>query len=205
MKNYLYGLLLGLTVTTVPLIAVSQSDGKTLDDYLAEVTKDTKPEEVPAEPTDSSVVCAGCTDTEQEVAEFFFEEGGVTDPTALAVVMGAVKQESRFNPSVCEGGAITSYRGCRRGGFGLIQFTSRHRYNGLGRYARQNGLRPESLNAQLGYILTEREWLKAANIFRQTGLSINSYFHAGKIWLGYGIGGNRYAYARDFQKRLVVS
>ena len=51
------------------------------------------------------IICNGCTAAEQETLEFFFEEG-ITDKHALAMIMGSIKQESRFQPSVCEGGLI---------------------------------------------------------------------------------------------------
>ena len=143
------------------------------------------------------ITCIGCTTEETKTLKFFFKEG-VTDVYALAMIMGSIKQESRFKPDVCEGGFITSWSGCTRGGFGLIQFTSAHRYYGLGHYARSTGQRPESMQTQLEYIITEPEWQAAERIFKKPGLPMHSYDYAGKIWLGYGIKGNRLRYAWQY-------
>ena len=56
------------------------------------------------------------------------QERGIEDRNALATVMGNIKQESKFNSNICEGGARVSYHGCRSGGYGLIQWTSIGRY-----------------------------------------------------------------------------
>ena len=148
------------------------------------------------------ITCEGCSFAEQETLEFFYETG-VKDKHALAMIMGSIKQESRFQPSVCEGGFITTWRGCTRGGFGLIQFTSNHRYYGLGNYAARTGQAPEALKTQLEYIVTEREWVKASSIFKQEGLPMNSYDYAGRIWLGYGIKGNRLYYAWQYVDKIA--
>ena len=128
---------------------------------------------------------------------------GVKDKNALGMIMGSIKQESRFLPAVCEGGFITTWQGCTRGGFGLIQFTSAHRYYGLGDYAASTGQNPESLTTQLEYILTEKEWQQASTIFKKMGLPMASYDRAGYIWLGYGIKGNRLYYAFDYARRIA--
>jgi len=162
------------------------------------------PEVVVEEPVveEPEITCKGCSLAEQETLEFFYDEG-VTDTHALAMIMGSIRQESRFQPSVCEGGFITSWRGCTRGGFGLIQFTSYHRYYGLGDYASRTGQAPEALNTQLEYIVTEREWQSAAAIFKREGLPMGSYDYAGKIWLGYGIKGNRLFYAWQYVSKIA--
>jgi len=148
------------------------------------------------------VICNGCSYNEQQTLEFFHDTG-VTDKYALAMIMGSIKQESRFQPAVCEGGFITSWQGCTRGGFGLIQFTSSHRYYGLGNYAQRTGQAPEDLNTQLEYMVTEREWHMASSIFKREGLPMGSYDYAGKIWLGYGIKGNRLYYAWEYVNKIA--
>ena len=148
-----------------------------------------------------AVSCSGCTPNENKTLNFFHSKG-VTDHYALAMIMGSIKQESNFKPSVCEGGYITSWAGCTRGGYGLIQFTSSHRYYGLGSYARRIGQAPEDLDTQLKYIVTEKEWLTASSIFKKDGLGMPSYDYAGKIWLGYGIKGNRLNYAWQYVSRI---
>jgi len=166
-----------------------------------------EPEPEPAvvvkeEPKPKLITCNGCTDTENKTLQFFHLTG-VKDKNALGMIMGSIKQESRFLPAVCEGGFITTWEGCTRGGFGLIQFTSSHRYYGLGRYAASTGQHPESLNTQLEYILTEKEWKQASKIFKQMNLPMSRYDWAGYIWLGYGIKGNRLYYAFDYARRIA--
>ena len=168
-----------------------------------------KPQTEPAAPPEQiikvepkpTISCIGCTTAENKTLNFFHSRG-VKDHYALAMIMGSIKQESNFKPSVCEGGYITSWAGCTRGGYGLIQFTSSHRYYGLGSYARRIGKAPEDIDTQLKYIVTEREWKSASAIFKQDGLGMPSYDYAGKIWLGYGIKGNRLNYAWQYVSRI---
>ena len=85
------------------------------------------------------IECPQCTAPQQYVLEQLQTSAGVTDRTALAVIMGNIQQESNFKPNICEGGAIVPYDHCLRGGYGLIQWTSKNRYNGLGtHYAKRN-------------------------------------------------------------------
>ena len=76
----------------------------------------------------------GGTPEEQYVLEQLQEHTRITDPNALATILGNIKQESKFIPNICEGGARVSYRDCTRGGYGLIQWTSVNRYDNLGRF-----------------------------------------------------------------------
>ena len=66
---------------------------------------------------------------EQYVLEQLQEHTNITDPNALAAILGNIKQESNFRANICEGGARVSYRDCRSGGYGLVQWTSINRYN----------------------------------------------------------------------------
>ena len=166
---------------------------------VPEVEEEVVVVEVP-EP-EPEITCKDCTPVEEQALEFFHDKG-ITDKYALAMIMGSIKQESRFKPNVCEGGFITTWSGCRRGGYGLIQFTSAHRYYGLGRYAQRTGQPPEAAQTQLEYIVTEREWEAAKKIFAKQGLPMHSYDRAGKIWLGYGIKGKRLMYAWDYAARI---
>ena len=149
------------------------------------------------------ITCLGCSPVEQTTAEYFHSVG-VKDKKALSVIMGAIKQESRFEPLVCQGGAKTGYHGCKTGGFGIAQWTIQERYNGLGLFAARTKQDPDTLFTQLQYATTEREWKSAYKTFKQTGLAMNSYFHAGRVWLGYGIKGSRHKYAYDYAKRIYV-
>ena len=68
-------------------------------------------------------VCEGCTENEKVVLEFL-QDRGIDDKVALAVLMGNIKQESKFHTNICEGGARVPYHQCHSGGFGLIQWNT---------------------------------------------------------------------------------
>lgn len=133
----------------------------------------------------------------------YLQEYGITDKYALATILGNIKQESRFETRICEGGARTGYSGCHRGGFGLVQWTTLKRYVGLGRFASSIGADPNSIHTQLRYMTSEVEWQQVAHIFKKPGDSINGYMRAAKFWLGWGIHGRRTAYAHDYLNRLT--
>jgi hypothetical protein len=145
--------------------------------------------------------CSNCTAAEQTVLTFL-HENEIKDKAAQAVILGAIKQESRFNSNICEGGRRTAYSQCGRG-YGLIQWTYPSRYYGLGSYARQIGQRPEALDTQLRYMLTEVEWRRVAPTFTTAGLPMNTYINAEHRWIGSGIRGNRTQYAYDYLGRIT--
>jgi hypothetical protein len=142
-------------------------------------------------------VCKGCTDIENRVLRALQDEG-ITDKVALAVVMGNIQQESRFQTNICEGGVKTGYHGCHRGGFGLIQWTTVGRYNGLGATARGLKLDPNSIDAQLAWMFKEPEWKAVVHKFRTPGQSMSYYMNAAYRWLGWGIHGARTSYAQKY-------
>ena len=65
------------------------------------------------------VVCLDCSPHERIALNFLQEKRKIRNINALAVVMGNIKQESRFDHLVCEGGQRTGYKKCHSGGFGL--------------------------------------------------------------------------------------
>ena len=142
------------------------------------------------------------TDSETKVLDFL-QDRGITDRAALATILGNIRQESLFQTNICEGGARTGYHGCRRGGFGLIQWTTLGRYNGLGRFAKTYGGDPNTLETQLRYMVNENQWVSNEHIWKTPGKSINSYMNAAYRWLGWGIHGNRTAYAHDYYNALT--
>ena len=154
-------------------------------------------------PKEERWVGQGFTATETAVLNFF-QDYGINDRASLAVLLGNVKQESRFETNICEGGTRPGYHGCRRGGFGLIQWTTQGRYAGLGRHAQATGGSPTELNTQLAYLVTEVEWKKVEHIFKDEGRSISSYMQAAYRWLGWGVHGNRTVYAQDYYGRLSL-
>ena len=147
------------------------------------------------------IVCGNCSKEEKLVLNAL-QDQGITDRHALAVIMGNIRQESKFDSIVCEGGRRTGYHGCHRGGFGLIQFTSVHRYDGLGRFARGNQMNPDHIKTQIQYVFTEREWKRAEVGFKRPGKSTAYYMNHAYTWLGWGIHGNRTYYSNQYLKLL---
>ena len=143
----------------------------------------------------------GFTEAETIVLNYL-QEYGITDKHALATILGNIKQESRFEPTICEGGARTGYRHCHSGGFGLVQWTTTKRYVGLGRFANSHGLDPNKLETQLRYMTSEVEWQKVASLFKSQGDTIEGYMRAAKFWLGWGVHGGRTSFAYEYLARL---
>lgn len=149
-------------------------------------------------------ICKGCNEYENQALKVL-QDRGISDKNALATIMGNIKQESTFVPNICEGGARTSYRGCKAGGFGLIQWTSIDRYNGLGHFAYKIGSDPSSFDTQIKYIFEEPQWLRIEEKLKTPGKSIDRYMAYAYSWLGWGIHGARTNYAYDYSRRLVAS
>lgn len=143
--------------------------------------------------------CPSCSPNEK-IALDFLQDRGIKDKYALATVMGNIKQESKFNSNICEGGARVTYKNCLYGGYGLIQWTTLNRYVGLGKFATRYGCDPSELTCQLRYMLTEPQWIKASETFKTPGLTIDNYMNAAYYWLGWGIHGNRTHYTNQFVK-----
>ncbi len=143
----------------------------------------------------------GFSETETKVL-LFLQSRGITDRNALAVILGNIKQESKFDTQICEGGQRTGYERCYRGGFGLIQWTSPGRYRGLGHFAKRYRLDPNSLEAQLRWMVNEREWQSVEHIFKAPNQSSGSYMNAAYRWLGWGIAGNRTHYSNNYYEAL---
>ena len=83
-----------------------------------------EPVAIPVVPYVPTWKCETCTPEEQYVLAELQEHTRITDRNALATIMGNIKQESKFIPNICEGGARVSYSDCHSGGYGLIQWTS---------------------------------------------------------------------------------
>lgn len=215
---------LAVAAVTAPAIASVSNLDAAIDEFTEvaqSVSQETEPELIALEailnevgnpitevqiaeaPAEQRWMGQGFTEAETAVLNYF-QEYGITDRAALAVLLGNVKQESRFDTQVCEGGTRPGYHGCRRGGFGLIQWTTQGRYSGLGRHAQAIGGSPTELDTQLSYLVTEVEWKKVEHIFRDEGRSISSYMDAAYRWLGWGVHGNRTTYANDYYNRLYM-
>ena len=149
------------------------------------------------------VVLKNPTPQEAKVLEVL-QARGITDPAALATIMGNIKQESRFITNICEGGARVPYQGCLVGGYGLIQWTTPSRYDGLGHHARMLGLNPSSFEAQLSWLFQEKQWLDVEHKFKEGGKSVDQYMRYAYRWLGWGVHGARSHYSFDYLKRMEV-
>ena len=182
---------------------------KTLEDALAEVptpTVEVEVAEVVEEPKVETVmryVLPNATATESRVLRAL-QERGITDKNALATIMGNIKQESRFHANICEGGARIAYQHCHRGGYGLIQWTTQGRYDGLGRHARNVGHSPSTVEAQVSYLFTEVEWRAIEASLKNRGNSIAYYMNRAYRWLGWGHHGRRTQYSHEYARRLVL-
>ena len=148
--------------------------------------------------------CPTCTDNEKYVLEQLQEKTRITDPNAIATILGNIKQESKFIPNICEGGARVSYSDCRSGGYGIIQWTSIGRYNNLGKFTTKFGYNPSSLEGQTAYMINESVFQRYLPEFEGSGRTISQYMVPAYYWLGWGIKGNRELYAYDYTKKMVL-
>ena len=145
----------------------------------------------------------GGTPEEQYVLEQLQEHTRITDPNALATILGNIKQESKFISNICEGGARVSYGDCHIGGYGLIQWTSIGRYNGLGKFCEKYGCDPSSLEGQTRYMINENVFQRYLPEFEGRGRTVSQYMVPAYYWLGWGIKGNREIYAWEYSKKLA--
>ena len=167
-------------------------------------TQETETKEVVPKPKVKRLVCKGCNTNESRTLEFL-QDRGITDKNALATIMGNIRQESTFTPNVCEGGARVSYGACRRGGYGLIQFTCASRYNGLGTFAARIGGDPSTLDTQLRYMITEPQWRGIEDRLKVPGKPIEYYMRLAYSWLGWGHKGARTDFAYNYVNKMVLT
>jgi hypothetical protein len=147
--------------------------------------------------------CPSCNKNEQYVLAQLQERTNISDRNALATIMGNIKSESGFRPNVCEGGAIVPYQQCRRGGYGLIQWTTQARYSGLGKFCKKYECDPSSLDGQTRYMINEVHFQKVLPEFEGHGQPVHQYMVAAYYWLGWGIKGHREHYSYNYTKKLV--
>ena len=189
MRNLIKWLMVGLVAIPGSSVAIEQ----------VEPTAEVSVEEVEAEV--EILIGSNLDPTEKRVLDFFIERG-ITDKMALSVLLGNIKQESLFVTNICEGGARVPYHQCHSGGFGLIQWTTVGRYDGLGRHARNIGGDPSTLETQLSYLVTEPQWLAIEHKFKTEGQSMSYYMNAAYYWLGWGIHGNRTHYSHHYYANM---
>ena len=160
---------------------------------------------LPVIPYEASWKCEDCSPEEQYVLAELQEHTKISDRNALATIMGNIKQESKFIPNICEGGARVSYRDCHSGGYGLIQWTSIGRYDGLGKFCDKYECDPSSLEGQTRYMINENVFQRYLPEFEGRGKTVRQYMVPAYYWLGWGIKGSRELYAYDYHKKLVWS
>jgi len=168
-------------------------------------TQETETKEVvPEKPKVTRLICKGCNHNESRTLDFL-QDRGVTDKNALATIMGNIRQESTFTPNICEGGARVPYHACRRGGFGIIQWTNAPRYKGLGYHAARIGANPSALDTQLDYMLYEGDWKMIEPHMKTPGKTIHQYMKLARKWIRWGDHGARTDYAYNYAKRLIAT
>jgi hypothetical protein len=188
-------------VIGAPLVA--ESVQQVLEVKEEKLTEEKLTEEKPTVVKEDRWVLPHGTKNERYVLQAL-QDRGITDQYALATVLGNIKQESRFVPNICEGGARISYGSCNYGGYGLIQWTSYNRYRGLGTYSFNRGMNPSTIEAQTAYMFAEYQWQKFEPKLKNPGQSIGYYMNGAHRWLGWGIHGNRTYYANSYLNRLQL-
>lgn len=168
-----------------------------------QVVVEPKPVEIPVVEYKSTWKCPECTLEEQYVLKKLQERTNITDRNALATILGNIKQESKFVPNICEGGARVSYTECKVGGYGLIQWTSIGRYKGLGNFCAKYACDPSSLEGQTRYMINESIFQKYLPSFEGNGQTVQQYMTPAYYWLGWGIKGKREYYSYNYSKKMV--
>ena len=191
-----------ISVMIKALVAAAVIGGSFL---LPEVPPAVEPVAIPVVPYEPTWKCEDCTPNEKYVLAQLQEQTRITDRNALATIMGNIKQESKFIPNICEGGARVSYRDCRSGGYGLIQWTSLGRYNNLGKFCDKYQCDPSSLEGQTRYMINESVFQRYLPEFEGSGKTVTQYMVPSYYWLGWGIKGNRELYAYDYVKKITWS
>ena len=160
---------------------------------------------LPVIPYEASWKCEDCSPNEKYVLEQLQKQTKISDRNALATIMGNIKQESKFIPNICEGGARVPYNACHSGGYGLIQWTSVGRYRNLGKFCAKYGCDPSSLEGQTRYMINESVFQRYLPEFEGRGKTVSQYMVPAYYWLGWGIKGPRQTYAYQYTKKLVWS
>jgi len=201
--NLMFKKLLALSlITSIPAACAYPSISEIKTPPEVDVTVNEE-KAIPIEVVKKSWKCPGCNYNEKYVLEKLQEKTRISDRNALATIMGNIKSESNFHPDICEGGARVNYNQCHSGGYGLIQWTSIGRYNGLGKFAVKYGYDPSTLEGQTAYMINENVFQRYLPEFEGTGRTVDQYMVAAYYWLGWGIKGYRQQYAYDYTKKMI--
>tara|TARA_A200000159_G_scaffold1745_1_gene1927 strand:- start:13156 stop:13776 length:621 start_codon:yes stop_codon:yes gene_type:complete len=160
------------------------------------------PEPQAPPPPIENYICDGCEPNENLTLSFL-QVRGITDKAALATVMGNIKQESKFIPNICEGGARVPYEQCLTGGYGIIQWTTQKRYDGLSTFCTKYECNPSTIQGQLRYMVNEPQWLDYEVHLKTEDQPIAFYMNHAYNWLGWGIHGKRTKYSHEYYSQLT--
>ena len=197
--------LLGIPVAAFAYPSINEiKNPPAIDVAMVDVKIENK-KAIPIEVVEKTWKCPGCNDNEKYVLEQLQKRTNISDRNALATIMGNIKSESGFRPNVCEGGTIVPYKQCLRGGYGLIQWTTTARYNGLGKFCSKFNCDPSSLEGQTRYMINEVHFQKVLPEFEGHGQPIHQYMVGAYYWLGWGIKGYREQYAYDYTKKMIYA
>ena len=200
MKNMINAISIGLVATAIPVVSgitwlSSNNDTEQTPSSVEEViVKSPK-----------TWICPECTPEEQYVLKELQRGTKIKDRNALATILGNIKQESKFIANICEGGARVPYTDCHRGGYGIIQWTSKNRYLGLGNFAKKYGCDPSTLKCQTRYMINEDIFVRVLPDFEGSGQTVAKYMIPSYYWLGWGIRGPRDTYAYNYVTQMVYS
>ena len=160
------------------------------------------PEPQAPPPPIENYICDGCEPNENLTLSFL-QVRGITDKAALATVMGNIKQESKFIPNICEGGARVPYEQCLTGGYGIIQWTTQKRYDGLSTFCTKYECNPSTIQGQLRYMVNEPQWLDYEVQLKTEDQPSAFYMNHAYNWLGWGIHGKRPKYSHEYYNHLT--
>jgi hypothetical protein len=162
---------------------------------------------VPVEvrPYKPSWKCPTCAPAEVEALQYLQKRTNITDKNALATILGNIKQESNFHANICEGGARVPYEKCYTGGYGLVQWTTKGRYDGLGSFCNKYECDPSSVKGQLRYMVNENHFQQVLPHFQGHGSTISQYMNSAYRWLGWGIRGYRVDYAYNYLRQFIFA
>jgi len=193
-----------LLATAIPAACAYPSISEINDPPKVDVSVNEK-EAIKLEVVEKQWTCPTCNENEKYVLKELQEKTKISDRNALATIMGNIKSESNFYPNICEGGARVPYHQCLRGGYGLIQWTSIGRYNGLGNFCKRYNCDPSSLKGQVRYMINEPQFQKVLPEFEGHGQPVHQYMVGAYYWLGWGIKGYREQYAYNYTKKMVFA
>ena len=199
MKNMINAISIGLVATAIPVVSgihwlSSNNDTEQTPSSVEEVVEVSR-----------TWICPECTPEEQYVLKELQRGTKIKDRNALATILGNIKQESKFIANICEGGARVPYTDCHRGGYGIIQWTSKNRYLGLGNFAKKYGCDPSTLECQTRYMINEDIFVRVLPDFEGSGQTVAKYMIPAYYWLGWGIRGPRDTYAYNYVTQMVYS